>query len=874
MLSIPLRRRLLVLIALLTSASCSPSRPAAPHAAPPQDLGVAGDVGVPRDLGIPADAVTPSDGLQVAFPDLQAPPTAPPDLALAVSDLAVPVGAIPILVDGTGGGRVFDGIGAVSGGGGNSRLLIDYSEPYRSQILDYLFKPGFGAALQIFKVEIGGDMNSTDGAEPSHMHSASDERYDRGYEWWLMEEAKKRNPKIKLVALSWGAPGWIGSGNFWSDDMIQYIVKWISHAQSDHNLTIDYIGGKNESDPYPTQWFIKLKSALANAGLATKIIGWDSGWSVADSMVSDPAFNAAVDVVGVHYPCGNGDGDPADVCDTTTANARSLNKPLWASEHGSQDSNDGAAAMARAINRDYIDGSLTAFINWPLVAALPPYLPFPTTGLVVADQPWSGSYSVGKSVWVLAHTTQFVDPGWIYIDSAMGYLGGARANGSYVTLKAPDRSSYAMIVETSRALAPQTILVTLAGGLPTGPVHVWETDLSSAGADSFVSGADLVPVDGKFWITLQPGHLYTLSSRSGAAKGTTTIPPRADFSPSYSDDFESYAVGHEAKYLADQEGSFEVVACGGVGRTGQCLRQMAPTAPIYWHSHSGYPYAILGDRLWSNYSVGADIMFEEAGSAELIGRFSARDYWEIGHINAYYLKVSNTGGWAILKNTTAGTLTTLASGSVPALGINQWHTVAFGLQGTTLTATIDGTQVGSADDPDYTFGPAGIAVGADDLSWSNVQLDNFQIVPGKALPKYTIVNRNSGKLLAVAGSSTVDGAMIVQSSALTSGDASSQQWRLSSGASYTLLVNVASGKALDVPALSTTHGTQLIQWAPNGGPNQQWKLTQAGGYYTIINRNSNLVADVNAASTDDGAAVIQWDPTGGANQQWVIQPVP
>src|SRR5207302_10422499 len=167
----------------------------------------------------------------------------------------------------------------------------------------------------------------------------SDESYDRGYEWWLMGQAKQRNPNLKLAALAWGAPGWIGAGNFWSDDMIEYIVKWISHAKSDHNLTIDYIGGKNESDPYDTKWFIKLKSALVKAGLATKIIGWDSGWSVADSMVSDPAFNAAIDVVGVHYPCGNGDGDPADVCGTTTANARSLNKPLWASENGSQDPN-------------------------------------------------------------------------------------------------------------------------------------------------------------------------------------------------------------------------------------------------------------------------------------------------------------------------------------------------------------------------------------------------------------------------------------------------------------------------------------------------------------------------------------------------------
>src|SRR6266571_2129842 len=68
---------------------------------------------------------------------------------------------IVITIDGRGSGRVFEGIGAVSAGA-SSRLLIDYPEPYRSQILDYLFKPNYGAALQHLKVEIGGDANSTD----------------------------------------------------------------------------------------------------------------------------------------------------------------------------------------------------------------------------------------------------------------------------------------------------------------------------------------------------------------------------------------------------------------------------------------------------------------------------------------------------------------------------------------------------------------------------------------------------------------------------------------------------------------------------------------------------------------------------------------
>ena len=56
-----------------------------------------------------------------------------------------------ITIDGRQGGRIFQGIGAVSAGA-SSRLLIDYAEPYRSQILDYLFKPTYGASLKHLKV--------------------------------------------------------------------------------------------------------------------------------------------------------------------------------------------------------------------------------------------------------------------------------------------------------------------------------------------------------------------------------------------------------------------------------------------------------------------------------------------------------------------------------------------------------------------------------------------------------------------------------------------------------------------------------------------------------------------------------------------------
>ncbi|MEO6922665.1 MAG: hypothetical protein ABI142_02455, partial [Bryocella sp.] len=155
-------------------------------------------------------------------------------------------------LDGASPTHTFDGLGALSAGA-SSRLLVDYPEPQRSQILDYLFKPDYGAALQHLKVEVGADVNSTDGSEPSHMRSRTDRDYTRGYEWWLMTEAKKRNPKIILDVLPWGAPGWIGGGKFYSQDMADYMADFIEGAWKAHHLRINYVGIWNER-PYDTAY--------------------------------------------------------------------------------------------------------------------------------------------------------------------------------------------------------------------------------------------------------------------------------------------------------------------------------------------------------------------------------------------------------------------------------------------------------------------------------------------------------------------------------------------------------------------------------------------------------------------------------------------
>lgn len=115
------------------------------------------------------------------------------------SERAVTSSVRVVQLRGDAGGRRFDGIGVVNGGGATSVLLKDYPEPQRSQILDLVYKPKFGASVSALLVEIPGDGNATQGSMPSHMRTRDDLDYSRGYTWWILREAKKRNPDRKSV---------------------------------------------------------------------------------------------------------------------------------------------------------------------------------------------------------------------------------------------------------------------------------------------------------------------------------------------------------------------------------------------------------------------------------------------------------------------------------------------------------------------------------------------------------------------------------------------------------------------------------------------------------------------------------------------------
>ncbi|HEU4329362.1 MAG TPA: family 43 glycosylhydrolase [Roseiflexaceae bacterium] len=136
---------------------------------------------------------------------------------------------------------------------------------------------------------------------------------------------------------------------------------------------------------------------------------------------------------------------------------------------------------------------------------------------------------------------------------------------------------------------------------------------------------------------------------------------------------------------------------------------------------------------------------------------------------------------------------------------------------------------------------------------------------------YTLVNRNSGKCLEVAGGSTADGAN-VQQWACNGG--THQRWRVEdAGSGYSRLVNAQSGKVLDVANCGTADGTNVQQWTNLNNACQQWTLPATdSGYVRLINRNSSKVLDVENCGTADGTNVRQWAWLNNNCQQWRLQP--
>jgi hypothetical protein len=418
----------------------------------------------------------------------------------------------------------------------------------------------------------------------------------------------------------------------------------------------------------------------------------------------------------VHYPLVDGKI-------TTTDAARKTRKPLWSSEDQpnsgsgpfvSRDWPVGGRILAHLYNQNYLEGSLTATEIWSPITSYYDNLAAPNSGLMYANTPWSGHYEVQGTIWATAHTTQFAQPGWRYLDSSSGNLPD---KGSYVTLRSPDGKNWSVVLETIHASRPQEAEFKVEGGLAATDVYVWETN----DVRTFERVAVLHPKGGAFTFTFDPNSLYSLTTTTGQGKGSATPPPQQPFPMPYREDFDAVQTGRSPKYLADQDGAFEVHPCAG--RSGRCLEQVISTKPIPWGPLPD-PFTMAGDAGWTDYSLGADIRFLSASPAVLMGRIDSADVFQDGNArwpSGYVFSVSPDGSWRLFSAKFKEPVRPLGQGKVQ-IDSKQWHHAELCFHGTRVEVLLDQKSLISVDDPSHKQGM--FALGTE---WDHTQFDNLSI---------------------------------------------------------------------------------------------------------------------------------------------------
>ena len=618
-----------------------------------------------------------------------------------------------IRLDPASPGRVFDGIGAVSAGA-SSRLLIDYPEPQRSNILDFLFKPKFGAGFQHLKVEIGSGENSTCGSEPSHVVTPGElaNPKPRGYEFWLMAEARKRNPGIFLDCLPWAFPAWVQDR--FSQNSADWFAAFLEVARQHYGLELDWISAAQNEQGTDLNWIRqRLRPTLDARGFAkVKLQAPDNDkeyWQIFDALEAAPELDGLIGAVGYHYVDGR---EPWQIDQKAgrdaTDQAKRSGKPLWASEEWSQSGGQwgdtGALYLARLVNKLYTRDRITKFEIWCPIDSIYDQIIWGDTGAMQADTPWCGHYTVWPAVWAVAHTTQFAQPGWIYMDGACGQFDTNTWRGSHVGLRDPKTGDWSVVVVTGEK---QTLHLALAPGLKTGPVRVWKSTASA----QFIQQAPLELRDDsvELELELEPEAIYTLTSTTGQQKGSHGAPPgRRPFPFPFAEDFESYRPGETPRYFSDQKGTFEVYRWP---KGGLCLAQIVPEQGILWYGNWLLkPHTLFGDPDWQDYRLEADVLLA-GGDVELGGRYADRD--KLG----YRWLLTRDGRWQLNWQ-----YVTLASGQWVKFDASAWHHLRLELNGGQIAGFVDGKKLADVTDKSRAKGMAFLASTYDHNLFDNVRV--------------------------------------------------------------------------------------------------------------------------------------------------------
>lgn len=681
-----------------------------------------------------------------------------------------------IVIDGenanTAENMLYRGAGMVSANN-SSRLLIDYKaenpDAYR-ELMDYIFGSE-GIGINHLKLEMGADVNSSSGTEPS-VKRTEEEKADvtRGAGFQLAADAKAVNPDLTLDMLYWGLPKWVDE----AEDKYAARYKWyketLDAAYETYGLKFDYVSAVQNERAADTEWVKYLSEHLKNEDDAPydysqiKIVGGEGvcHWAFANDMLEDEALMNAVDVVGSHYTSWS--------TEEAQRLAYEYGKELWFSEasspmsysqgtyrydgtgSGMSDIN-GLLDIANRIITMYPGGKMTLYEYQPAVSAYYDGVTYCHKQLISACDPWSGYYFLDGGFYMSLHFSQFIKKGWAFVDGACYGDGKAGGDGhavvdavySYMTATDTTTGDYSTVI-TNTTPNPITYSFTVKNlEKASSAVGVWETRGPDGGEynENYFKNIDTVnPTENNgaycYSVTVKPYSMVTVS---------TVTPPRTEYENSdaeertvlslpYSDDYEYEGYpelylssrGGAPRYTTDEGGAFEVVNKDG---NNVLMQKITPDIKGREWGGSPDPTTNFGDDRWYNYRVGADVFFSESEnkSENYVGvglRYCLADSAQSG----YWIQLFEDGSWELNRNKRD-----VQSGKLSDFDSAAGHRLMIEAFNGTVRAYADGALLCTYETPsDVSVLGAGRA--ALYSSYSNNFFDNTEIAPVEGYDTY------------------------------------------------------------------------------------------------------------------------------------------
>lgn len=266
----------------------------------------------------------------------------------------------------------------------------------------------------------------------------------------VLKQAFAVNPKIKVEMLPWSPPAWMkasgtmNGGKFndtYYSSLAQYFVKTIQAYQA-QGIPVYSIAAQNEPEnsngSYPTETFTSseegtfiannLGPALANAGLSTKIFGYEHNWD-------DPNYPEAILGNSGAYPYLAGTSwhcYAANPSAQSTVQAAYPNKGAWFTECSGE--TNGSFAGDLGYGMEYLIIGTTrnwakAVIEWNLALD---QNSGPTNGgcsncrgfVTINDNVSPATITYNVENYVYGHAAKFVQPGAYRVETNSGAIGG------------------------------------------------------------------------------------------------------------------------------------------------------------------------------------------------------------------------------------------------------------------------------------------------------------------------------------------------------------------------------------------------------------------------------------------------------------------